>query len=195
VSRLAQAEAADADVTDLGRSAALIVAQAFRARIAPEATQGIISAALTLGADQSRLLASAPPIASDYDMLTAAEALAASAWTMGWALWQLRAQAEADIAAAARIERQARAEESKSGSTPGTAAAISCARQATADCEAAIELADVILGRLAYAHMRLGQVPDDLATYFDTPYDHLRRGRSLPNSGDFLAPEPTEGAA
>lgn len=193
MSRLAETEALATDTEELGLAAALVAAQCRAAGLMPEAFGAVIGAALTLGAPMDGLYAAAEPIASDRDLRTAAEQLEGDAGEMLTSARRARATAEAERDAAYEKIRQAhRQNDTKSGEV------ADCASSEAADCDAAIDIADVLIQRLEYVIRRLGEVPDDIGVTYEVPYDHIRRGGVLPHSGDFLDATTTttmEGAA
>jgi hypothetical protein len=196
VSRTAEAEALAADTAELGELAAGIVAQGRAARVAPEATRGLVAAALTLEAPQMALYAAAVPLRSDAALLDAAATLEADAGEMLAIARGMRAEAAEARRAAAAAAREAAAREGRDGTTEATRLAIAAAVSEGADCDCALEILDVLIRRLHYATGRLGQVPDDLETAYEVPYAHVRRGGALPRSGDFLLSDTTtRGAA
>lgn len=188
-----RAEALTGGADDLGHDCAAAAARAWAARvIAPGACAGIIGAAMVLGAGQGELYQAADPLPSDQEMLGAAEDLAGAASELARAATDLSELAMAALAAARRDQRDALRRD-RAGHAGDDAA--SAARRA-ADCECALEILDALVPRLTFALRRLEQVPADLAGAYEVPYQHVRSGRVLPHSGDFLVPgTPTEGAA
>jgi hypothetical protein len=191
----AAAEALADAAGELGHDCAATVAAAWAARVAPEACAGVTGAAVGLGAGQAELFQAADPLPSDADMRAAAEELAGGAWELLRRAADLEGEAQAGLAAARQCERDAARQEHGKGAEQAANAAAG-ARMAAADCECALEILDALTPRLKFALRRLEQAPDDLEEAYEVPYQHVRSGRSLPHSGDFLVPDSTtEGAA
>lgn len=182
----AQAEGLAADAADLGRDAALVVASGRAARIAPEATRGLVAAAVTLEAPHLDFYAAAEPVPTDAALLGAASDLESGASDLLREAERLRIAAAEARKAAAVAAAAAHRQEGTAGSTEQTRMAISAAVSQAADCDSAIEILDVLARRLFHARDRLGQVPDDLESAYEIPYAHVRRGGALPHSGGFL---------
>lgn len=189
-----QAEALAGGAEDLGRDCALTAARAWAARIVPAASAGIIGGALVLGAEHDELFQGAGPLLSDQDMLADAEDLAGAAFELLRAAADLSGGAMAVLSSSRREQQDALRREREGGGGRARDDADSAARRA-ADCECALEILGELIPRLQFAIRRLEQVPADLADAYEVPYQHIRSGRALPHSGDFLAAGPTEGAA
>lgn len=190
----AAAESLAGAAGDLAGDAAVTVARAWAARILPGAVAGIIGGAMALGAASDELYQVADPLPSDQDMLAAAGDLAGSAFELLRAAAALEAEAQAALSAAACALREATRREAR-GQAPQARDDAAAAALRIADCECALGILADLIPRLQFALRRLEQVPDDLATAYEVPYQHIRSGRTLPHDGDFLAAEPTEGAA
>lgn len=195
MSYAAQAEGLAADAAEIGAGCAAVVAGCRAARVAPEATRSVVTAALILHAPHLDLYAAAEPVPTDEALLTAAADLEASASDLLRDARRLRDQAAEARRAATAAATAASREEAQSGTTEATQTAISTAVSQAADCDAALEILDDVGRRLHHAAERLGHVPDDLETAYEVPYAHVRSGRVLPHSGDFLTPASMEGAA
>lgn len=196
MSYAAQAEGLAADAADLGQDAAAVTAGCRAARIAPEAARSLVAAALALEAPHPGFYAAAPPVPTDEALLTAAGDLESDAADLLNAARGLHDQAAAARQAASAAAAAAAREEAATGTTEATQTAISAAVSQAADCDAALEILGTWGPRLKYAAARLGQVPDDLECAYEVPYAHVRSGRKLPHSGDFLLSDTTtEGAA
>lgn len=191
-------------IREPGFVCAAVNASAWCARVDPEATRGLIGAALALtsGDAGKALWSAADPCPDDAALLTsAAELEGAVAELLGHArrlaaacreslkaAYCAAAAAQAGIAAAqAQLagagNTQAAAAESALGSAQ---AALSAAQAEIADCEAALEIIDETGTRLAHALNCLRKVPDDLAGTYEVPYGHIRDGGKLPHYGEFL---------
>ena len=189
MSRTAHAEELAEDGRLIGQDAARLNAAAWAAGVAPEATHGIVGAALGLGAPQTALFARSKPLEHDKAMLEAAGDLEGSCAEM---LRDARRQgdsAASEAEAAARAieaaQRAMRRAKTKDESA-GLARAIEGAQRRIADCETAMEILGDVAKRLHYAVTCLSRVPDDLAATYEKPYDVIRAGGVLPFAGDFL---------
>lgn len=191
-------------IREPGFVCAAVNASAWCARVDPEATRGLIGAALALtsGDAGKALWSAADPCPDDAALLTsAAELEGAVAELLGHArrlaaacreslkaAYCAAAAAQAGIAAAqAQLagagNTQAAAAESALGSAQ---AALSAAQAEIADCEAALEVIDEAVTRLAHALNCLRKVPDDLASTYEVPYGLVYDGGKLPYAGEFL---------
>jgi hypothetical protein len=191
----ARAEEIAEDATTLGGGVARVNARAWAAGVDPGATGGLVGAALTLGASPAQLLVrpDLQPLHDDREMRETASDLESEAAGMLRAAGDLREHAIRDHdAACTAIAGQQAAQ--AAGGWPYPAAA-GTARRVIADCECAIEIADVLIRRLEYAARCLSQVPDDLLDIYQVPYDHIRRGGVLPYRGDFLTAGIPQGSA
>ena len=188
-------------IREPGFAAAAVSASAFRARVDPDATHGFVGAALTLtdGDAAKALWADMPPCPDDRTLLTqAAELEAAVAGLLEWAR-RMAAACRADLEAAVREHDAAVAQlnaavASAAMGNPGgdgAAAAAMDRREAAlriiADCEAALEILAGCEGKLAHALNCLRQVPGDLGSTYEVPYQFVHDGGKLPYSGDFLS--------
>ena len=177
----AHADEITGDAAGLGRDCARVNAAAWSAGADPEATHGIVGAALTLGASVPSLSARCDPLPDDRTMVSAAADLeAACAETLAAARGlRDRAARETDDAcdAIAAVSRD-----------PGerAAAVIAAAQRRIADCETAMESLDVTIKRLAYALACLERVGTDLEAAYEAPYGFVRAGGRLPLAGDWL---------
>ena len=175
-----RAEVLAADCRQLGQAAAWINARAWMAGVTPEATGGLVGAALSLGASSAQVSAKPDcgPLDSDREMLEAAEDLSIGAAEMLRRARDLRQGAVRDHEAAVAFFCEPRIHRS--------AADITYYRRVIADCENAVEILDVLARRLAYASACLHRVPGDLESAFEAPYAMVRRGGVLPYEGTFL---------
>ena len=189
MSRTAHAEELAEDARLIGQDAARLNAAAWAAGVAPEATHGIVGAALALGAPTSALFARSRPLEHDKAMLEAAADLEASCAEMCRAARRMHdaAAIEAERAAAAIEAAQRAMRRAKTqAESAGLARAIEAAQRRIADCEAAMEILDDLIRRLRYATAALSNVPDDLQSAYEKPYELVRAGGVLPFAGDFI---------
>jgi hypothetical protein len=190
----AQAEALAAELPELGGGAAVLNAGCWQAGVDPEATTGLVGAALTLGAPLSALFPVGPEVADDRQMLEHTSDLEAgtaellkAARDMGRDVEHALAAAHASAAAAAAAAAEAKTSEEKAAA----GGALAAAQAEIADCEAALDILNEAIARLEHALGRLQMVPGDLAATYEKPYDLVRRGGKLPHWGDFLTGAPT----
>lgn len=172
-----------------GMAAAGLNSAAWNARIAPEATRGLIGAAeaLTGGRAAAALWAKGERCPDAATFLARAAEL-----EIGAAEMLARASA---FAAACRDARDAAVSEYQAASaiagadTPAGRGAdrMERARRVIADCDAALEITDDAGTRLAHARTCLMRVPDDYAEAYAVPAGLVRQGLQLPHDGDFLA--------
>jgi hypothetical protein len=195
VSWQAEAETLGDDARGIGLAAALTVAQARAARVDPEATRSLISAALTLGAEPARFWQHAEPVRSEADMIEAAETLASDAWELARIAADLHDKAIIARDAADRAARDADRAERESGTTAETRDARGQAINEAADADTAAEIAAGVAIQLDHAVHRLDDIPGDLHETYEAVHDHLARGRVLPYDGDFLTPLTRRGTA
>jgi hypothetical protein len=186
-----QAQLLADDIREPGFAAAGLNASAWCARVDPEATHGLVGAALALtsGDAGTMLWSAADPCPDDATLLTAAAELEGAvaellehARRMAAAC---RAEFEAALAAAARAAAAAAAAETPQARADAEEA-LRAARAVIADCEAALEILDETGTRLAHAENCLRKVPDDLAGAFEVPYAFVQDGGKLPYDGEFL---------
>jgi hypothetical protein len=189
----ARAEELAESLCELGEAAAGVTAATWRAGVDPAATDGLVGAAVAVGAAPSALFTAGEPMPGDREMLGCAEDLAASAAVLHDSAQRLHAQVEDALEAAARdldraLKRQAGAK--SKGEEHAAVAAAREARRFIADCECALDILTEAIRRLGYARDCLSRVPDDLETTYEIPYAYLRHGGLLPHHGDFLTGEP-----
>jgi len=192
-------------IREPGFACAAVNASAWCARVDPEATRGLVGAALALTSgdagkalwsaadpcpDDATLLASAAELEGAVaELLEHARGMAATCREALEAAYAAAAAAQAAIAAAqaqlasAGNARAAAAAESALGAAQ---AALSAAQAQIADCEAALEILDETVTRLAHALNCLRKVPGDLESTYEEPYAHIRDGGKLPYEGEFL---------
>ena len=192
-------------IREPGFACAAVNASAWCARVDPEATRGLVGAALALtscGAgtalwsaaapcpDDAALLASAAELEGAVaELLGHARAMAEACRQALDAAYAAAAAAGAAIAAAqAQLAAagNARAAGAAESALAAAEAAMAAARAEIADCEAALEIIDETGTRLAHALNCLRKVPDDLAGTYEVPYGHIRDGGKLPHYGEFL---------
>jgi pyruvate/2-oxoglutarate dehydrogenase complex dihydrolipoamide acyltransferase (E2) component len=185
----AKAEDLAEALKETGQACAVLNAAAWAARVDPDATSGLVGAAVALGAPLHMLYPSGPVLCDDRQMVTRADDLEADVAESLKSARALRKDTDealeaayAAAAAAAAAEASAKNEDDAS-----TAAASRAAAEAEiADCEAALEIITEAIDRLRHALACLQRVPDDLEITYEAPYLHIRRGGKLPHSGDFL---------
>jgi hypothetical protein len=178
-------------IREPGFACAALNASAWSARVDPAATRGLIGAALTLTSNDAAaaLWAIADPCPDDTALKETAAELE------GWTAQLLQvATAMARDCRAALGEAINRASDAmaviNSDASPAAKAAaqasLAAARAVIADCEAALEVIDETGTRLAHAANCLRRVPDDLASVYEAPYQHVSDGGTLPYDGEFL---------
>lgn len=182
-----QAAALAADVLELGADAAMVNAAAWLARVTPDATSGLVGAALALGAlPQAVMKSSARPLPHDREMLARTADLEGCAAELLQRALDLRAKASGALDAAAEAAAAAAAALGEDGPEAPARAGLAAAEAVIADAEQAVDVCNDLAARLAYALACLAKVPDDLATAYETPYAHISAGGTLPYDGDFL---------
>lgn len=202
--RTAQAEALADAIHEPGFRAAEVTASAWSAGVHPEATHGLVGAALALtdGQAMGSLWARVPPCPDDKTLLeqsaelegAVAELLAYARKVTGACLEALAAAvaraAAARAAIAAAQAQLAGAEGRDAALLRGIIAAaeieLLAALSEAADCECALEILGAVAGRLEYALKCLRRVPDDFAQHYETPLAYRREQGPLPVSGAFL---------
>lgn len=182
----AQAEDLAGALPQLGTRVSEARAAAWRARVDPEATEGLTGASVALGA--SRLITSVRPMGTDWEMLSRTADYEAEAGELLAAARKLYDQVQAALEAAQDAAVAAAAMEASTDGMEREAAtrARREAEREAADCENALETLDEAGPRLDYALACLQRVPDDLAVTYEAPYDLVRNGGKLPYDGDFL---------
>jgi hypothetical protein len=188
-----QAEELADSLLEAAFSAATLNAAAWSAGVMPEATQGLVGAAMALGAPLHSLFAHVDPLRDDHAMLTAAQDIEGSVAEMlkhAQDLWnqiaddlEMAYQALAAISAA--VPAGATAEEAAAAQAAAEAARAE-AMMRIADCETALEILDRAGRRLQYALACLARIPDDLEGVYEAPYDLVRSGGKLPFEGEWL---------
>jgi hypothetical protein len=177
-------------IREPGFQAAEVNASAWCARVDPQATNGLVGAALALtsGDAGKSLWAATAPCPDDAALLTAAAELeGAVAGLLDWTR-KTATGCRADFDAAMEQAQRARAlMASPDDATRAHGAALLAEAQAMlADCEAAMEILDETGTRLAHALNCLRRVPDDLASTYEQPYALVHDGGQLPHDGGFL---------
>ncbi len=186
-----QAQLLADDIREPGFACAGLNASAWCARVDPEATHGLVGAALALtnGDAGKALWSAAEPCPDDATLLTAAAELeGAVAQLLEWAR-RMTAGCRADFEAAIGQARAARALLASALTEDARAEAearLAEAMAMIADCEAALEILDEAGTRLAHALNCLRRVPDDLASTYEQPYELVHDGGKLPYDGEFL---------
>jgi hypothetical protein len=187
----AQAELLADAIREPGFTAARVTASAWRAGVHPEATHGLVGAALALTAGEAMgsLWDQVPPCPSDSVLLEHAAELEGSAAELAGYCHAGAQACQAGLENAVAAWRAAAAVLKAAGDERAAAGAREVIEQAgrvIADCEAALE----ILGRagdvLGYALKCLRQVPGDFARHYETPLAYRREQGPLPVSGGFL---------
>jgi hypothetical protein len=189
---------------ETGDSAAALNAAAWSAGVMPEATKGLVGAALALGAPLRALFVHIDPLKDDRAMLTASQDIESAVAEMlrdARNLWQRivadRENAYRCLAAARAAYAAAQATLAKAGSGFAAgfavAAAASAAASAAADaarriaeCDAALDILRPVIRRLGYALACLSRVTDDLEGIYEAPYALVRGGGKLPFEGEWL---------
>lgn len=193
------------DIREPGFGAAAVNASAWRARVDPDATYGLIGAAIALtdGDAGSALWADADPCPDDATLLAAVTELEGAVAELLRNASRMAAACRASLEAAqsaagsgaaaldaahgqAAQAQTAQASAAAQGAIASAEAAIAGAQAEIADCEAALEIIDSAGGKLAHALDCLRRVPEDLAATYEEPYDLVRQGGRLPVDGDFL---------
>lgn len=188
----AQAELLADAIREPGFRAAVLTASAWRAGVHPEATHGLVGAAMALtdGQAMGALWSEAEPCPADAVLLELAAELEGAVTELHVAATRLAAACREALAVA--TSSASRAATDLASADPGVKAAaeagLAAARAAIADCEAALEILGQVRDRLEYALKCLRQVPDDFASHYETPYGFIRHHGPLPATGDFLTP-------
>lgn len=185
-----QAQLLAADIREPGFQAAEVNASAWCARVDPEATHGLVGAALALtsGDAGKKLWSATAPCPDDAALLAATTELEGAVapmleWASGMAA-ACRAEFERAMAAAQRA-RGLLAGTDPAARAQGEAL-LAEASAVLGDCEAALEILDETGTRLAHALNCLRKVPDDLASTYEVPYEMVHDGGQLPHDGEFL---------
>jgi len=179
------------DIREPGFAVAGLNASAWCARVDPEATHGLVGAALALtsGDAGKTLWSAADPCPDDATLLTAAAELEGAVGELLEHARRMTAACRADYETALAAAAAARAA-IDSAKTPQARAeaedTLRAARSVIADCEAALEILDETGTRLAHAGNCLRRVPDDLAGTYEVPYAFVQDGGKLPYDGEFL---------
>lgn len=176
-------------IREPGFRAAEVCASAWRARVIPDATRGLVGAAsvLTDGQAMAGLWAQVPPCPADSVLLEQAAELEGAAADLLEHAGRLAAACGAELEAAAAEAATAHARLAATAAPDAAAEArLEAARRMMADCEAALEVLGGAAARLDYALNCLRRVPDDYASAYEVPLQHVREAGPLPADGDFL---------
>jgi len=186
------------DIREPGFACAAVNASAWCARVDPQATHGLVGAALALtsGDAGKALWATTAPCPDDAALLAAVTELEG---TLAQLLeWASRMAAGCRAAFTEAMEEAQHARAMLASTDPGVRgegeARLNQARVVLGDCEAALEILDDTGTRLAYALNCLRKVPDDLASTYEQPYQLVHDGGQLPHDGDFLTGTSREAA-
>jgi hypothetical protein len=201
----AQAQMLAEDIREPGFDAAGLNASAWRARVDPAATRGLVGAALALTSNDagSALWTAADPCPDDKTLLEYAAELEGAVAQLLKLASQMARDCRADLSAAhaklagagaalaAAYGQAAAATTAAQATAAQTAIAAAQAQQGEAlmeiaDCEAALEVIDEAGTRLAHAANCLARVPGDLASAYEIPYGLVSEGGKLPHGGEFL---------
>ena len=187
----AQAQLLADAIREPGFGCAALNASAWAAGANPDATAGLIGAAtaLTSGECGPQLWAQADPCPDDRTLLAAAAELEGACAELLRQASALARDCRAALAAACAAAASAGAALDAATTAAARAAAesaLAAARAEIADCEAALEVTDDAGRRLDHAVSCLRRVPDDLASTYETPYQHAREVGPLPHEGAFL---------
>lgn len=179
------------DIREPGFTAAAVTASAWQARVDPQATHGLVGAALALAGNGvlSALWSPLPPCPDDTTFLHWTSDLEARAAELLEHCRRMARDCEAALAAAAARAHRALALLASAATPDAEAdagAMLTEARAEIADCDAALEILADCESRLAHALNCLRRVPDDLAATYEKPYELVHAGGKLPYSGDFL---------
>lgn len=182
------------DIREPGFACARLNGSAWAAGVNPQATGGLIGAALALTAGEAGALlwTSDRPCGSDQVLVEAAEEIEGYLVSMLRCASGMAAAWRADRAAACAAAADARAAMASAANPQARAAAenaLGAASAVIADCDAALEIIDGAGQRLAHALDCLRRVPVDLDSTYETPYLYVREGGELPYGGDFLTEE------
>ncbi len=194
----ALAEQLAEDARDLGAGAAVLNAAAWQARVDPDATRGLVAAALALWASPGALFPPGPGLQDDREMLEHAADLEAGAAELLKCATDLHRGAEGDLESAAgeaRAATQALASAKTTHDRANAQVTLAGAKTRIADCEVALEITGDAGQRLKYACAKLQCVPADLEVTYEVPYAVVRSGGKLPYSGEFLTGVTQRGAA
>lgn len=186
-----QAQLLADDIREPGFAAAALNASAWSARVDPQATHGIVGAALALTSNDAgpALWAAADPCPDDATLLAAVTELEGVLAQLLAAATSMAGACRAALAAAVAAAAKARAVLTSTAGPDAKAAAqadLAAAQATIGDCEAALEIIDEAGTRLAHALNCLRRVPDDLASTYEEPYALIRDGGKLPYDGEFL---------
>lgn len=186
-----QAHLLEDAIREHGFRSAEVCASAWRARVNPDATNGLVGAAsvLTDGQAMTGLWAQVPPCPKDSEMLeqaaelegAVAELLEHARRLAGACRAQFETAADEANAAYARLAAAATPDARADAETR-----LEAARLVIADCEGALEVLGGTGARLDYALNCLRRVPDDYASAYEVPLAHVREAGPLPHDGDFL---------
>jgi hypothetical protein len=206
---LAAVETLAADLLEPGMDAAEIVARAWAAGVNPDAMTSMITAAMTLTCNDPQVRATlfgrrTDAHRSNLEYLEdVAETennlldLDKQAVDLGNRIQGDLARAREDAAAALREKHEQLRVAATAANETARASAETAAYQAElryehlqrviGDCEAALEVLDEhVLPVLTRALDCVRAAPDDLAEYFEVPYEMARAGRQLPHDGRFI---------
>lgn len=190
----AQAELLADTIREPGSAAAAITASAWRAGVHPEATHGLVGAAVALAGDEvlSSLWSASSACPDDKTLLAQAADLEGDVAELVRHAGRFAADCCAERASAISAWRAASAA-LNAATAAGDAGAAAAARDAMgaagrviADCDAALEIIAQVRDRLAYALKCLRQLPDDYASHYELPYEFRRHLGPLPVTGEFL---------
>jgi hypothetical protein len=192
-------------IREPGYGAAEANARAWRSRCLPEATRGLVAAALVLtdGDAGAALWAGAEPCPDDKTLREWASELEAHIAELLKHCRDMKQACEAELERAAIAHSMASAEASAARGrmdAAGTADAYAGAEHdhelaagrahtaalVMADCEAAMEVLGVTAEKLDTALAAVCQVPADMGETYETPYSYVRNEGPLPHHGDFL---------
>lgn len=199
-----------ADLEEMAATVTGILGGARNAGLDPDALGGLAGAALALGADGDAVYAAGKGTCGRYasereflaDVSDAEDELAARLKAAG-NLWN---QTQAAIGDAAADLRRARRELAAAYAMPvgepcdgchgRKAAAIEAAREAIADanerisvCQSALEVLAELITRLRHALARIRAVPSDLGETYESVYNLIRRGGTMPHQGRWITGE------
>lgn len=180
-----------ADTREPGIGSAVTCASAWRAGVTPEATHGLVAAALVLAGNDilTALWADVPPCPDDATLICWAAEIEGDAAELLKLARRIARDCRTALEVACEEAARAHARLSKAETAQERAAAqaaLDAARSVIADCEAALEIIDDCGRRLAHAANCLRRVPDDLAGTYEEPYEFVHDGGKLPYEGVFL---------
>jgi hypothetical protein len=194
-----------ADVEDLAEEVTSILGGGRAARLDPDALPGLAGAALALGAGSLAVYrAEVPRFADDRDFAEAVEDAEAEIAARAGAVTLTRAKVGAALdraydaldaghraLEAARRMNTSRpcdgCHEAKAAAIAVAQAKIAAAQERIGYAEAAVGILDDLSVRVGRALACLRRVMPDLGDTYEPVYDHVRAGRVMPRSGDFLA--------